>query len=315
MTSAFPVSAETRLVGIDWGTSSLRLVAMNGQGETVASLQSDRGITRIGPDGFDAAIEQALSPWQLPVSVPLILSGMIGSRNGWVETPYLDAPVPLASLAGALVSHRSRAARHLYFVPGIRLVGRHADVMRGEETELLGWFEKNPQHQISQSFVLPGTHCKWVHTEHRQITGFRTCMTGEVFAVLCEHSILGRLMAAGPADDLPDAADAAFELGARRGLAEPENLLANLFSARALPLLERMHAAEIRPYLAGLLIGSEVAGQHRRHDEPLVVIGRGELAERYVRVLHLAGAQADCAEPGSAIAGQFAIARMAGLVS
>ncbi len=318
MTSAIPVSAETRLVGIDWGTSSLRLVAMNGQGNTVASLQSDRGIARIGPDGFEAALEQALMPWQLPVSVPLILSGMIGSRNGWVEAPYLDAPVPLASLAGALVTHRSRAGRHLHFVPGVRLVGRQADVMRGEETQLVGAVAGHPGEQLV--VLLPGTHSKWVQLsgadDDRVVSGFATHMTGEVYGVLRQHSILGLMMSA---DDAVDSADPlrreAFLEGCTVGSSQPA-LLNAMFGVRAKGLLGGLNGVDAADYLSGLLIGYEVAsalGASAALSGAVLVIGEGALTQRYLLALQHLGVEAT-AVPNTAKVGLFALAEALRLV-
>ncbi|MGH1357475.1 MAG: 2-dehydro-3-deoxygalactonokinase [Burkholderiaceae bacterium] len=310
-------SQQVALVGVDWGTSSLRLVAMNSRGEVIATSDSAQGISRVTAGQFDAALEAALQPWTLPGDIPLILSGMIGSRNGWVEAPYIPAPAALSQLADGLARHQTRSGRNLYFVPGVKLDGSsaQADVMRGEETELLGWFETNPDAGTRQDFVMPGTHCKWVEVVDRSITRFRTCMTGEVFAILCDNSILGRLMTPADAPAQNFQAGAAFMQGATIGLREPEALLANLFSARVMPLLELMPATDVREYLTGLLIGSEVAGLAGHVVGPVVVIGRGELSERYVRILELAGIAARAAAAGSAVSGQLAIARKAGLVA
>jgi len=212
-----------------------------------------------------------------------------------------------------MVSHRNAAGRSLHFVPGVQQLDNHtADVMRGEETELIGWLTRQsdpPGGGRRRHFLLPGTHSKWVHTDGLGISGFQTCMTGEVFALLCNHSILARLMTSDRA-----ASVGAFHEGARRGLAAPQSLLSILFSARAMPLLGVLPGDDVRDYLAGMLIGAEVAAQPFENAGELIVIGRGDLTDRYVSVLQLAGVAAEKAEPGAASAGQYELARQAGLI-
>ena len=305
------------LVGVDWGTSSLRVSAMDTHGALLAEEKSARGILTIAPGGFDAALGAVLSAWSVAPTIPVVLSGMITSRNGWRETPYLEAPCELAELAQSLMTHTDGFGRRLYFVPGVQqLESGSADVMRGEETELFGWLARHkganaervsePEERV---FLLPGTHSKWVQTEGFTIKSFVTCMTGELFALLSEHSILSRLMTS----DRP-ANPAAFTQGAKQGLAEPAKLSSMLFSARAMPLLGLLPTDDIQDYLAGVLIGAEVATQVAGHERPIVVIGRGDLTERYVSVLALAGQSAERAEPGAAYAGQFELALRAKLL-
>ena len=302
------------VIGVDWGTSSLRVSALDADGQVLAEHSSDRGILTVQDQDFDAVLETMLAAWQPDPAIPLVLSGMITSRNGWCESPYLSAPCRLADLAGALLVRQSQRGRRLHFVPGVKLTETDAaDVMRGEETELFGWLARRHTDNVGaigeRLCLLPGTHSKWVQLTDAGISHFSTCMTGELFALLCRHSILGRLM---NADDTRSAQ--AFERGARYGLAKPGELLATLFSARALPLLDRLPARDIRDYLAGLLIGSEVAGQVRQMAQPVVIIGRGDLVDRYATVLRIAGVNSDRSEPGAAAAGQFALARQAALL-
>lgn len=309
-------SDSVALVGVDWGTSSLRVTAMDVDGAVLAEVSNARGILTVQADEFSAVFDSVIAPWSLAPTVPVVLSGMVTSRNGWHETPYLNAPCHLAELAEGLVSHQGSAGRRLYFVPGVQqLDAVTADVMRGEETELFGWLARTPPHQTEKSapsgqrlFLLPGTHSKWVRTDAAGIKGFKTCMTGELFALLCEHSILGRLMTS----DRPASATA-FTEGAKRGLAEPQSLLSMLFSARAMPLLEVLPTDDVQDYLAGMLIGAEVAAQPDANGCPVVVIGRGDLTDRYISVLQMAGSSTEKAEPGAAYAGQFELAKRAEL--
>ncbi|MFK7963067.1 MAG: 2-dehydro-3-deoxygalactonokinase [Burkholderiaceae bacterium] len=305
------------LIGVDWGTSSLRVSAMDAHGALLAEEKSARGILTIEPDGFGVVLDSVLSGWSVAPTVPVVLSGMITSRNGWQETPYLEAPCELLALASSMLTHTDGSGRSLYFVPGVQqLESGTADVMRGEETELFGWLARqratNAQSLSGaekRTFLLPGTHSKWVQTEGTAIQSFVTCMTGELFALLSEHSILSRLMTS----DRP-ANPAAFTQGAKQGLAEPAKLLSKLFSVRAMPLLGALPTDDVQDYLAGLLIGAEVATQAATQERPIVVIGRGDLTERYVSVLALAGQSAERAEPGAAYAGQFELACRADLL-
>ena len=320
--------ANAALLGIDWGTSSLRAVALDASGRILAQRNSPSGIQAIEPGAFEQTLEALLAPWQIDTKVPVVLSGMITSRNGWVETPYLPTPAALDALAGALVPLRSAAGRRLHFVPGVSqagpasagvapdvAAGPQADVMRGEETELLGWLAAARQKageasapSMSGQFVLPGTHSKWAQVQDGRIESFATCMTGEIFHVLSKHTILSKLMEADAVSP------PAFTAGAELGLREPARLLAHCFSVRALPLLGRMPVGQTRDYLGGLLVGAEVAGQIDQAAHQLIVIGRGDLAARYAQVIAMAGRQAVVAEPGSAAHGQLALARLAGLL-
>lgn len=296
-----------RLIGIDWGTSSFRAWLMGDGGAVLDEVPSGPGILAVSSGGFEAALDAVVGPW-LSFDVPIIASGMITSRNGWVETPYLPLPCGIADLAGALVLHRT-AGRGLHFVTGVMRStdATLPDVMRGEETEIAGHLAASGASE--GLFVLPGTHSKWARVEGGRLVAFQTVMTGEVYALLLDHSILGRLAE----DGVPD--DDAF----RRGLAVGRQggaLLGRAFSARSLVLMGRLAPGAVRDYLSGLLIGDEVAAGLAEHGTtPVTIIGRGDLAERYRIALSDAGADARVAPPGMARAGHWAIAEQAGLLT
>ncbi|SIQ60992.1 2-keto-3-deoxygalactonate kinase [Paracoccus thiocyanatus] len=298
-----------RLIGIDWGTSSFRAWRMDAAGRVLDSLDTGPGILAAGqePGGFPGALERAVGPW-LGRGVPVIASGMITSRNGWVETPYLPLPLDAAALAGALVRHRARLG-DLHFVCGAvdGADGPAPDVMRGEETEIIGHLAAAGHDQAQGLFVLPGTHSKWAQVRNGRLAGFRSVMTGEVFALLRDRSILGRLAVPGPFDAQ------AFMRGLDAGRAQGP-LLARIFAARSLALLERLAPAQIADYLSGLLIGDEVARMAPPPQVPVMIIGRGDLAERYRIALSQAGGAARIAPPGMARQGLWTIARKAGIV-
>ena len=248
-------------------------------------------------------MRQALAGLQAPSGLPIVLSGMITSRQGWHELPYLDCPADAAALASAVHHVDEPGLGHLHFITGLLSTGVDGtpDVMRGEETQIIG----QDDLQSDEGVVLPGTHSKWVVVEDGRIERFKTFMTGELFAVLKGHSILGRLMTAGPVDD------AAFARGVRLGL-DGKGLLGRLFSARTLPLTGGLAATGVADYLSGLLIGSEIAEAER--PARVVVIGSHALAERYTKALAIAGIAHRPGRADAAARGQWRIAKAAGLI-
>ncbi len=299
------------LIGVDWGTSSLRAYAIDGEGRIIDQQGGGQGILHVAEQRFDPTLSAMIGDWQGSQPVPVVLSGMITSRNGWCETPYLPVPCTLHDLAGGLIARRSAAGWPLWFVPGVSQAPGASpealhDVMRGEETELLGWLSAHDQS--SGWFVLPGTHCKWVRIQDVGVRRFTTFMTGEVFTALCSHTILGRLM-------VPDAPfdSAAFKAGVDAAGGSARTLLAQLFAVRAMPLLGAMPPEQIRDYLAGLLIGSEVMDMLRVGVTDPVVIGRGDLVMRYCLALEHHGVAARAAEANLVAHGHLALARSAGI--
>ncbi|WP_439572986.1 2-dehydro-3-deoxygalactonokinase [Phreatobacter sp.] len=301
---------DARLIGIDWGTTSFRGALMDAGGRILDRIEDRIGLTAIQDRAFEAALEAAISPWSGDARLPVIASGMVTSRTGWVETPYLPCPAGADELAGALTAITTSAGRHLSFVTGMSF--RHADgapdVMRGEETQIAGI--ARPGEQL---LVLPGTHSKWAHVSDGRILGFRTAMTGDAFAALKDHTVL-RLTTGSSGGD----GQAAFAAGVRTGFAEGgAGLLGRLFRLRAGALLGDYPAEETAERLSGLLIGTEIAEAHRFAPglaAPVVIVGGAELATRYAAAFAALGMAAEAADPDAAFHGQFRIARQAGLV-
>ncbi|WP_207100046.1 2-dehydro-3-deoxygalactonokinase [Paracoccus shandongensis] len=290
----------TALIGIDWGTTSFRAWRMGPAGEVLDSVGDGPGILAAAqlPGGFRQAVEDSIGPWL--GTAPVIASGMITSRNGWVETPYLPLPLDAAALARSLTLHEG-----IHFVTGAVSdpLGPAPDVMRGEETEIIGHLADGGGDGL---FVLPGTHSKWAHAKGGRLVAFRTVMTGEVFGALRDYTILGRLIqpGAGSAD--------AFRRGVEAGRQDGA-LLGRIFSARTLALMDRLAPDQIADYLSGLLIGDEVAHGARDARGPVTIIGRGDLAARYRTAFDIGGIRADIAPPGMARRGLWEIARRGGL--
>jgi 2-dehydro-3-deoxygalactonokinase len=311
------------LLALDWGTSSLRAFLM-GDGKVLDSRHSGHGIQHLpvsGTAGFEQSLAQIAGDWlrQWP-QLPVVASGMVGSAQGWREAPYVRCPADIDELAARSVRVASGLGSDVLIAPGVLLdePGQLPDVMRGEEIQIAGALRDNPQWAARSCIVLPGTHAKWVHVENGKIVRFATYLTGELFAVLGKHSILGRLMpeaSAGPSE----ADAAAFELGLTSARASgPGDLPQQLFATRTLGLTGRLPSASLADYLSGLLIGHELVSGLARFDEslqaPLIMIGDPALCRRYARALDFLGKPAGAVLDNTAPAGLWDLARAAGLL-
>jgi 2-dehydro-3-deoxygalactonokinase len=287
------------LIAVDWGTTTARAYLMSASGEMLDQRTAPLGIVKIRDGRFAEALQTLLGNWSnLPV--PRLACGMIGSRQGWCEAPYVSCPASFADLSRGLVSAGNGA---LQIVPG--LITRNArnvpDVLRGEETQLFG--AVGPHESVIA--VLPGTHSKWAKVERGVIVDFRTFMTGELYAVLLEHSILGRMAdrtAAG--EELSNA----FDRGVAHGLADC-SLPHDLFAARTLALTGEIKGQEVAPWLSGLLIGCEIRDGRRMFPgtESVRLIGEDELCRRYEQALALAGMKSERGPSDAAAKGLWRI--------
>jgi len=291
------------LIAIDWGTTGFRAVLVDGTGKILDRIEAPAGILNVADGDFGGAFDRLVGPWLQRLAVPAVASGMIGSRQGWRETPYVACPAGAADLAGKLVSVTSPAGHEVWLVPGVMRVDGDGvpDVMRGEETQIVGCLDKHDPPRLV--FVLPGTHSKWAVVEEGRIARFATFMTGELFAVLKEHSILGRLMAGdAPAPD-------AFRRGVEFAGTGGGDLLRRLFSARTLPLFDKLPAAGVAPYLSGLLIGHEIVEAGRWIGSPHIatgrptIVGASGLAQRYAEALAILGIESRVGREDAAVTG------------
>jgi 2-dehydro-3-deoxygalactonokinase len=305
--------SEPRLIAIDWGTSNLRASLLGEGGAVLATRQAASGVMAVPERRFAETLLALCGGWLADrPRLACIASGMIGSRQGWVEAPYLACPAGLAEAAAQLVrvGFGEGELHALHIVPGLRCVGTdgQADVMRGEETQL--WGAGLPAESCC---VLPGTHSKWAWTgEGGRVLHFQTHMTGEVYAVLTQHSILGRLM------DLSAAPEpAAFDDGVRLGLQQHAHLLHTLFSARTAGLMGQRTAQALPAFLSGLLIGAELgSARASSHGAPgtVALLGDGALCDRYARAFGLAGMAVQRVPAEATTRGQWRVAMAAGLV-
>lgn len=265
--------AET-FIAVDWGTTNRRAWRIAGAG-VEQEFADDRGVLSIAKDDFPAAVSEIRERLG---NHPLLLAGMIGSNRGWVEAPYVPCPAALDDLVAHLCWPEPEQTA---IVPGLSSADP-PDVMRGEEVQIFGAIDAG---MIPGDGLVchPGTHNKWVHVEGGRIARFRTVMTGEMFSLLKEHSILSALLAAEMV-----AVNEAFREGVRRGLAR-EALTAELFAVRAGVLLGARRKEDAGDYVSGLLIGADIAFGARNAKAEIVVMGRPELTELYAAALDVAG--------------------------
>jgi 2-dehydro-3-deoxygalactonokinase len=306
-----------RLIALDWGTSALRAYALGAGGSVLEERHRPWGILHLPEGGFPAALQGIAGDWLATApGLPLIAAGMVGSAQGWCEAPYAAVPADAQGLAAQLRCVELLPGISLHIVPGVRLGGARPDVMRGEETQIVGLLARQPALAAGAWLVLPGTHSKWVRVADGRIADFHTYLTGELFALLREHSILGR-----PARDAGGggASDAAFDAGVgavRDGGAAGATPL--LFSARTLVLGGQLAAADSLEYLSGLMVGEEIRCARQAGpatDElPRLLVGDAALCRRYQRALSLFGLRSLPAADGAAPAGLWQIATSAGLL-
>jgi 2-dehydro-3-deoxygalactonokinase len=295
------------LIGVDWGTTSFRAALMDSRGAVLDSRESPRGIMTVQDGDFAGVLSAEIGDWLSTGRLPVLMSGMIGSRQGWIEASYVSCPAGLADLAAGLLPVPFDAAP-VHIVPGMESAGATMrDVMRGEETQIFGALEK--LGQSGGSFVLPGTHSKWVRADGGQVRQFSTYMTGEVYAACRGHTILGRLMQDGPSQ--PAAFQRGVAAGARAG--GPGALLNRLFGVRTAGLFGEIPAVDLADYLSGLLIGAEITDAGPGGAE-VQILGAHELATRYGVAAAAIGVISRILDADLAFAGQFAIARSAGLL-
>lgn len=289
------------MIGVDWGTSSFRAYRLAPDGRILDRTASPTGILFVEGGRFADVLRRAILPWVNAGERHVLLSGMIGSRQGWIEAPYLSCPAGAADLAAATIPVPFDGVE-VRLVPGVTSEESGVpEVMRGEETQIIGALGEFGEAGIA---CMPGSHSKWVRVEGGRITGFSTFMTGEAFAAFSGHTILGKMMKAdAPAD--PEAL--------RRGLArsgDPGGLLRHLFGVRSLGLFGRLSETAAASYLSGLLLGHEVraALATAPTEGPVILIGDPKLCTLYADAIAFCGGQARIAKGEAAPVGLHRIA-------
>jgi 2-dehydro-3-deoxygalactonokinase len=305
-----------RLIALDWGTSALRGWLLSADAEVLDQRAGRDGIMAVADGGFDAVYRRFTADWRAAhPAVPALAAGMIGSRQGWIEAPYVACPAGFSDLVDRGVT-AGTADAPLRIVPGLSWQAPDAliDVMRGEETQIFGALGEGEADGL---FILPGTHSKWARVEAGRVVAFATYMTGELFAVLRGHSILGRMM---PADGSMAHDAAAFEQGAIYELNSGYEMPRRLFGVRTRGLFGELTPAAAPSFLSGLLIGAEVRGAREvgRIGEgaaAATLIGEAALCQRYVEVLKMAGSQSRLAGADVTPRGLWRLALAAGMIA
>ena len=239
-------------VVVDWGTSSFRGWLMSADGATLAESRGSEGMLHCANAGFASVLRDHLVRLGAPAGAPVLICGMAGARQGWAEAPYLRTPTRLDALHEGAI--RIDAPGDIRILPGIAQArADRPDVMRGEETQLLGVTEPD----FTGLVCIPGTHSKWVSIDAGRIVDFSTYMTGELFSVIAQHSILAHAVETEGGPPLADSPP--FREGLATALAAPTSLTASLFRLRAAQLLGFEQRADGAARLSGLLIGTELA--------------------------------------------------------
>lgn len=275
------VESKADWIAVDWGTSNLRAYAM--QGATVLERkQSDQGMGGLTRDAFETVLQNLIDPWISKRALPVIACGMVGSRQGWVEAPYRS--VPCAPLGGDAVRAPTKHGLSVHVIAGLSQA-RPPDVMRGEETQIAGVLALNPGWD--GVVCLPGTHTKWAEVSAGEVVSFQTFMTGELFALLGEKSVLRHTVSAS------GWSDAEFVAAVDDALSKPERLAARLFRLRADGLLHETAAESARAALSGYLIGAELAAARPYWlGQNIAILGAESQARAYQTALSAQGVSA-----------------------
>ena len=263
---------KAELIAVDWGTTRFRAFLVAADGTVLAKTVADDGILNVAPGGFPAVLAKHCGAWLANnPDIQVVMAGMVGSRNGWIEAPYRQCPATVSDLAASMISVSYDERRIVWIVPGLstRDSSGTPDVLRGEETLAIG------TGLTSGLVVLPGTHSKWVRMDHGRISGFSTFMTGELYATFLSHTILGRLRE--EPDDQAGFAKGLEAAGGTGGLSH------QAFSARTRVLMGDMSGRAVAAYISGLLIGTEIReGLAMAPDAgEIIVVAEGAIAESY----------------------------------
>jgi len=299
------VSQSPALISVDWGTSSFRACLAGPDGAILDEVAADQSALGLAKGEYEPFLASQVGSWRRRFSeAPIVMSGMVGSRQGWVEAPYAACPAGAAEIAAAMVAIPTETLGLVRLAPGLSALDSRGapDVMRGEETQILGALAAKAGG--GGLFVLPGTHSKWARVEAGRILGFETFMTGDVFAALKGHTVLGRLMSETGVTSEPKS----FSLGveAAAALERPGDLLHAIFMTRTLGLFDRLAPNQLAEYLSGLLIGAEIIAGARGANAAIVV-GSPGLAVRYAAAGALLGVELTPAPANCATLGQIAL--------
>jgi len=324
--------APRRFIGIDWGTSSMRAYLFAHDGRVLDSREAGWGVMNLPAvpgahpgdreSQFSRAFWELLGDWlEQPGTCRRVMAcGMVGSNQGWREAGYIGVPVGLADIAGSLTEVDAGQGVTLAITPGLLQEGALPDAIRGEETQIAGvpalLAQRGTDMQGCWLLGLPGTHSKWAAVRDGRILRFDTFLTGELYSLLVQHSILGRTM--GDTILAPDSDESrqSFMLGVRNATTAVgrKGLLGTIFSSRTLSITGRLTGPEQREYLSGLLVGYEIQGllaslQDEWRTARIALVGRPGLCLRYYEALQELGHSAEMLSEDAGIHGLWSLIR------
>lgn len=281
---------ELQWIAVDWGTTHLRVFAMSKENHVTDQRFSDKGMGVLSKNQFEPELISLISDWSHGSSRMQVLAcGMVGAKQGWVEAPYAETPCPPLTGSGLINVPLSDSKYSMHIVPGV-CQRNPADVMRGEETLIAGLIDQTPEN--CNCVCLPGTHSKWVSIEQGEIQHFASFMTGELFSLLSQQSVLRH----GVSNEGMD--KAVFLQGLEHATLQPEQWMSDLFRIRAQGLLNNLEQVHARSLLSGQLIGAELIGaKHYWQNNTVSLIGDHRLTELYIDALNFLGIEAHSYDP------------------
>ena len=278
------IEIKAKWIAADWGTTHMRAWAIGEEDNVLAFRESNEGMKDLQQNEFEPVLLKLIESWLDDTKVTTVMAcGMVGSKQGWVETPYLKTPcVPIDNQQLTIATTKDNRIK-VNFVPGV-MQNNLADIMRGEETQIAGFINKNPD--FNGVVCLPGTHTKWVNVKEGQITSFKTFMTGELFGVISNHTLIRHSIS------IKGWNQAGFEAGIHEGFNNPGSIASNLFSLRAESIVNDLDRDQARSTLSGLLLGVELNGaQTFWENSNVIIIGSQLLSDNYHQGLKILGGQ------------------------
>lgn len=289
------------MIVIDWGSSGFRAWRLDEAGSVLAQCAAPLGITALKRGEHGDVLYRQIGPWLAAGESFVLAAGMIGSRQGWHEMPYIACPAGLKDLAAAAQRVPWDKGPDIWFCPGLSCRDAQGvpDVIRGEEMQVFGLLDEAAGET---HFCLPGTHGKAVVAVRGRVTGFTTHFTGELFALLSRHGLLASVLQ--PVEQ-PD--EQAFAEGVARS-GDAGGLLHHVFGVRARALFAELSGAQAAEYLSGMLIGHEM--RQLPHDKRILLAGEGALVARYARAAGLLDLIVEAAPEGAAARGLYRLGRL-----
>ena len=275
---------KAKWIAADWGTTHMRAWAIGEEDNVLAFRGSNEGMKDLQQNEFEPVLLRLIESWLDDTKVTTVMAcGMVGAKQGWVETPYLKTPcVPIDNKQLTTANTNDQRIK-VHLVPGV-MQNHPADIMRGEETQIAGFINKNTN--FKGVVCLPGTHAKWVNINEGQITSFKTFMTGELFGVISNHTLIRHSTSIKGWDQ------ESFEEGVHDGFKNPGLIASNLFSLRAESIVNNLDRDQARSTLSGLLLGVELNGaQSYWKGKNVTLIGSELLSNNYHEGLKVLGGE------------------------